>query len=103
MLNYWEPTALLLVRDEDTLTDDERSSLKYFEAFIDEFDGIGGRSAEVVWCRTARLIHAAAHLAGRIPTAAEGMSERQLAWIEEQKNADLNSFQHARLAVIPGW
>lgn len=73
MIDYWEPAAALLTRDESSLTDAERSSVDSVLAFFDELDGLPANTPARRWARTARLVDQAARLAGRIPSEAEGM------------------------------
>lgn len=103
MTNYWEPTAVLLHRSDDTLSDDERSSVEYFLAFIDELDGFPPSTPERRWCRLASKVASSAHQLGRLPTLHDGLSRAQIEWIAAQKAATLNSFQRARLGAIQGW
>lgn len=100
MTSFWTPTADLLHRQESTLNADERSSVQYFLAFIDEMDGVGRHSPEVQWARTARQIERVARELGSL---ADGATPSQIGWLEAQKIADLDSFQRARLDAIPGW
>ncbi|WP_230114192.1 hypothetical protein [Microbacterium oxydans] len=103
MIDYWEPAAALLTRDESTLTDEERSSVDSVLAFFDEMDGLPANTPARRWARTARLVDQAARLAGRIPTEGEGLPASHSEWVRAQRGAALNSFQRARLQAIIGW
>ncbi|PYD00777.1 hypothetical protein B4U78_008605 [Microbacterium esteraromaticum] len=103
MGNYWEITGMLLHRSEGTYTDDERAAVGYLLAFWDEMDNVGPLTEAHQWCRTARKIDVVARRLQRLPTADDGVPRAHVAWIEAQKDADLNSFQRGRLEAIPGW
>lgn len=100
MCDYWLPTALLFHRKPETLDEDERASLVFYAAFIDDMDGLVPNSAPRLWCAAAREVDAFARERDRLP--AQGDSERLSAWIQIQRSRPLNSFQRARLGAIPG-
>lgn len=101
--DYWTATAMLLRRPDDELTTDERASVETYLAFIDEMDGIGRFTALGRWCAAAWRIERPARALGRIAGLSEGATQKDLDWIEEQRRAEMNSFQRARLEAIPGW
>ncbi|WP_231924901.1 hypothetical protein [Microbacterium sp. TPU 3598] len=103
MTNYWEPTAHLLHRPEDTFTADEQASVACLLAFFEEMDGVGPLTEDHLWCRNARDVEVFARRLQRLPIARDDAPETLLSWLNVQQSADLNSFQRARLEAIPGW
>lgn len=94
----------LLLRDEDTLTDDERASVKYLLADFDVRTGLKPNTKARRWAVMAWKIGRYARKIGRLPTADDpDVTEDQLAWIEAQRGATLNSYQRACLNAMPGW
>jgi hypothetical protein len=103
MTDYWVPTAMLFHRAEADLNDDERASLRYYIAFIDEMDGLRANSAVHRWCATARQIDDFVRERGRMPAVDDPEYPLFDAWIGQQDPATLNSFQRSRVEAIPGW
>lgn len=103
MKDYLTPTAILHHRPEESLTPDERSSLEYLMACIDDMDRYRRRSSAHRWARTAREIEEIACRAGNLPDAAGDLSTAQRTWIAAQQAGSVNSFQRERLEAIPGW
>ncbi|MFG6402530.1 hypothetical protein [Microbacterium sp. P04] len=94
----------LLLLDEEQLTTDQRASLDYFDAFVDDMDGMRIASAAHRWSRAAREIARFSREQSRLPQAGDpGVKARHVKWMAVQRTADLNSFQQARLNLIPGW
>ncbi len=80
-----------LVLDPDQeMTADERASLEYYSAFTD------------VTAMARRLRRLMVEL-GRPPVASDPGAEPLLAWLDEQRSSDLNSYQRTHLAWIGPW
>lgn len=103
MKDYLTPTAILHHRREETLTPDERSSLEYLMACIDDMDRLRRRSPAHRWTRTAQQMEDIARRVGDLAAAEGELSTAQRRWIEAQKTGPVNSFQRDRLEAIPGW
>lgn len=94
--------GLLHLKPRDELTDDERASLTYYQAYDDVILGYAPNNAPRRWVDMSMRVARLAAALNRLPT--EGAISAELAWIAEQQNAtDLNSFQRARLQEIVGW
>lgn len=103
MKDYLTPTAILHHRPEETLTPDERSSLDYLMACIDDMDRLRRRSPAHRWARAAREVEEIARRVGGLSKADSYLSAAQRAWIAAQVSSPVNSFQRDRLEAIPGW
>jgi len=95
MHDYWTATAMLFHRRQDELNEDERDSLRFYIAFIDDLDGLTPNSAPRRWCAAARVVEDFAREHGRLPASTD--SGALSSWIESQNEADLNS------AFRSGW
>lgn len=103
MKDYLTPTAILHHRPEESLTPDERSSLEYLMACIDDMDRYRRRTPAHRWARTAQEIEDIARHVGDLAEARGDLSTPQNEWIEAQRKGPVNSFQRDRLEAIPGW
>jgi hypothetical protein len=101
---YWYPFAELLIRDPESLSEDERASLNYFNAADDVTRGLTPNTKARRWAEMARQIGALALELGRMPLADDpNITLEQVDWIERQRRNDLNSYQRANLEAILGW
>lgn len=101
---FWTPFAELTLRDDESLTDDERASLNSFLAADAELLGAAPNSAARRWARMARVVGRQARELGRLPVASDPWSTPEhLEWIASQKRDQLNSYQRACLMAMPGW
>ncbi|KSU55016.1 hypothetical protein [Microbacterium enclense] len=101
MHDYWTSTALLFHRKREELSDDERASLRFYIALIDDMDGLTPNSAPRRWCAAARAVEEFTREHGRLPAPTDPGPLH--AWVELQRTAVLNAFQRDRLRAIRGW
>ncbi|MFD4957752.1 hypothetical protein [Microbacterium sp. NPDC058389] len=96
--------GLLLLEPAESLTPDQRESLRYYRAADDVLLGLKTNTAPHRWAAMAMRIGWIARQLGRLPVLTDpGVTEVELEWIEVQRHAELNSFQQARLRDIVGW
>ncbi|ANG84645.1 hypothetical protein [Microbacterium aurantiacum] len=101
---FWVPFAELLLREEESLTDDERASLRSFRAADDVFLGLRANTPARKWADTAWEIAGHARRLGRLPIEGDpGVAPEQIAWLASQQRRSLNSFQRAYLRSLRGW
>lgn len=101
---YWRDFGNLHLRDPDTLTEDERSSLEYLDGFIDELHGYTRGTEARRWFVRRRQIVDFVLTHGRLPQVGDsGVPVTALRWLGSLRRADLNSFQQLMLERIPGW
>lgn len=101
---YWGDYGDLHLRDPETLTADERSSLEYLDGFFDELHGYTRGTQARRWFARRRQVIDFAHAHGRLPVP--GDSELPVAthrWLAAVRRDELNSFQRLMLERIPGW
>lgn len=101
---FWTPFAELLLRDEESLNDDERASLRSFRAADDVLLGLRANTPERRWADMAWEIAGHARRLGRLPVDGDpGVAPEQIAWLSSQHRRKLNSFQRVCLRSLPGW
>lgn len=103
MEDYAAPFAALIDSEPCDLSADERASLDYYYASVTIAEGLPAMWPSQRWCLMAQDVGRVAHMLGHLPQFGDpGATPAILAWIEEQCVAQLNSYQRARLASLPG-
>lgn len=103
MEDYAAPFAALTDREPCDLTADERASLDYHYASLNLAEGLPAVWPSQRWCLMAQNVGRVAHMLGRRPQSGDpGATPEILAWIDEQRVTQLNGYQRARLAAMPG-
>lgn len=101
------PTAqfgLLLLEPDESLTDDQCESLAYYKASGEVICGSKLTNSARRWYDKSMQVARIARTLGRLPELSDpGVTAVLARWIDQQRAAELNSFQRARLAEIVGW
>lgn len=92
----------LAEREPADLSPDERESLEYFYAAVNIAEGRDPDSPARRWCAMAQNVGRVAHMLGRMPQPGDpGATVEILEWVNEQRVASLNVYQHSWFASIP--
>lgn len=102
--NWYRRFDTILLTPADERTAEQQEIYAWLEAFDDTILGMPGRrDPRRLWCEDAFAAQRVVRELGRMPDAADEVApSRLLAWIAEQRDADLNAFQAAWWEYVHG-